>query len=703
LHLPKQLLQWFEERQSRLCHRQLLVITGQEEWATTTAITLLNEKNTNSILWVGEAQVEYEKINIQNYRSKLGHEYDWVIVNCFSGFRANAAMALSGTIKANGLMIILCPELSKWPSYADPEQINRISFGYQQEETYSFFIQHLISSFREDSSVAILTTDQFSGTAFFVEDGLSEKRYYEQEIAIKSICKVAQGHRNRPLVLTADRGRGKSSSLGIAAAKLMLSSDKTIFVTAPHIHTVEQVFAHNKRLLPDALITKNSVVYQSSSLTFKPLDLLLADGSSADLLLVDEASAIPVHILNKLAKKFPRIVFSSTVHGYEGSGRGFEIKFKQHLAEIKPEFKTLHLSEPIRWFQGDMLEQFWFNTLFHNSISSDNEHAPSPFLIECKEVKQSELLEDKTMLADTFELLVAAHYQTSPDDLQRLLDSPEMKCFVLTQGTTIIGVAQIVEEGGKKLSNLATEIAANARRVKGHLVAQNLASSYNQSAFCISKQWRISRIAILPSHQRKGYGHKLLTYIEQQAKNKKIAFLTTAFGCDLSLLKFWFHLGYSATKLGLKPEVSSGEYSCICIKSLSLSSSTLANSLSTEFHIDLLFYMDKELDELSADVLLELLLNFHTKTHASNNNHILKQFIAGTRNLISCKRHVVDGLLSDISKIKHLNAQDRRFVVNFFLQNKSNQHIRNSFNLTGKKQIDDKAREIMTKIFIDFK
>ena len=87
-----------------------------------------------------------------------------------------------------------------------------------------------------------------------------------------SICKVAQGHRNRPLVLTADRGRGKSSALGIAAAKLMQTSVKTICLTAPHIHTVEQVFTHIKRLLPNALITKNSVEYQSSSLTFKSID-----------------------------------------------------------------------------------------------------------------------------------------------------------------------------------------------------------------------------------------------------------------------------------------------------------------------------------------------------------------------------------------------------------------------------------------------
>ena len=315
MNLPKQILHWFEQRQSKLCHRQLLVIAGQERWTTNAAIRLLGNNNKQSILWVSDFQSEYESISIKDYRSKLGHEYDWVVLNCFSGFRANAAMALSGTIKAQGLMIILCPELSEWPNYADPEQSNRISYGYQHINAKSAFIEHLISYFREDSAVAMLSADKFSGKAFFVEDSSDNERYCEQEAAVKSIFKVAQGHRNRPLVLTADRGRGKSSALGIAAAKLMQSSVKTICLTAPHIRTVEQEFIHIKRLLPNALITKNSVVYQSSSLTFKPIDTLLADESSVDLLLVDEASAIPVHILSKLAKKFSRVVFSSTVHG----------------------------------------------------------------------------------------------------------------------------------------------------------------------------------------------------------------------------------------------------------------------------------------------------------------------------------------------------------------------------------------------------
>jgi tRNA(Met) cytidine acetyltransferase len=163
--------------------------------------------------------------------------------------------------------------------------------------------------------------------------------------------------------------------------------------------------------------------------------------------LVDEAASLPIHVLIKLANKFPRIVFSSTAHGYEGSGRGFEMRFIEQLSQLKPDFKRIYLLQPIRWYKNDTLEQFWFNTLFHNVQKKiDNvESEDHPF--SCRHVSKVQLLSDKKLLASLFRLLINAHYQTSQDDLQRLLDAPEIECFILTRGNTLLGVAQIVVQG----------------------------------------------------------------------------------------------------------------------------------------------------------------------------------------------------------------------------------------------------------------
>ncbi len=708
MNLPKQLCHWFEQRRSNLCHRQLLVITGHEEWTRNAAVTLLKDNDIHSILWVGDTEAEYEyeneyeNITVKDYRNKLGHEYEWLVLNCFSGFRANAAMALSGTVKAHGLMVILCPELSEWPYYADPEQNNRISYGYQQKSPQSLFIKHLISCFRENSGVAILSADKFSGEVVFVDDNLEIERYCEQDTAVKSICKVAEGHTNRPLILTADRGRGKSSALGIAAAKLMQTSAKTLYLTAPQIHNVEQVFVHNKRMLSNALITKNGVEYQSSSLTFKPLDVLLTDESLPDLLLVDEASAIPVHILNKLAEKFPRVVFSSTVHGYEGSGRGFEMRFIKQLSQLKPNFKRFNMLQPIRWYKHDTLERFWFDTFFQE-VQSDIENIESiNQQIKCRHVSKVQLLHDKELLADLFRLLINAHYQTSQDDLQRFLDAPEIEFFILTRGKAVLGVAQIVKEGGDCFSELANTIADCSRRVKGHLVAQNLTSSYNSPPFLLAQQWRISRIAIDPEQQRKGFGKQLIQYVEQQANQQHIKFLTTSFGCNTDIIKFWYNSEFTLAKLSAKPEVSSGEHSAICIKPLTREAVETSDTIHEAFYQEFLYQIDKKFQFMSESLLIQILVFEPTgNLGVFENIQLLEQFAIGKRAYFTCKRLLKKYLIINPSCFSKLETPEQTLLVAALLQNLSDQKICTKFNFSGKKQIEHALKTSFRKILFD--
>nr|WP_289848829.1 GNAT family N-acetyltransferase [Paraglaciecola arctica] len=644
-------------------------------------------------MWVGDTESENDCISIKNYRSKLGHEYQWVILNCFSGFRANTAMALSGTIKANGLMIILCPELCQWPSYADPELINRISFGFNQKYTHSYFIQHLISSLKEDKTVALLSKVGFSGSVSYVPNNTWDNLFNEQQLAVESIRKVALGHRNRPLVLTADRGRGKSSALGIAAADLIRSSAKTICITAPHINNIEQVFFHIKRLLPEVTESSNSVSYLSGSLTFKPIDVILEENSHIDLLLVDEASAMPIHLLCKLAKKFSRIVFSSTIHGYEGSGRGFEMRFLKQLSQLKPDYKRVEISQPIRWYKGDTLEQFWFNTLFHNTKHEAKIHDETNQPIICRGISKQELIDDKDLLADLFRLLINAHYQTSQDDLQRMLDAPELQCFILTKGVTLLGVVQIIEEGGRFFGELADNIANCSRRVKGHLVAQSITSSYNMASFVLARQWRISRIAIEPEYQRKGYGKKLINFVEQQAIQHNIEFLTTSFGCNSDILRFWHSSEFVLTKLSSKPEISSGEHSGICIKALADKQQQRIKNLNKEFYQELIYQLDKNFQWMSEGLIKQLLIFMpSTAISFSKELEIIEQFASGKRTYSTCKRLLREYLINSPLDFSRIDIDKQALLVAAFLQNKTDKELCEKFKLSGKKHIEQRLK-----------
>ena len=701
MNLPRPLSVWLDHRGQHLCHRQLLVISGEKNWATSVALKLLETNTNTNALWVGDDKHNVLSINIKDYRSKLGHEFETLVVDCFSGFRANAAMALSGTVKAQGLMILVCPQLDHWAKYDDPEKINRISFGFEKQDVSSQFFRYLSSAFITDHSVALCTKDTFSGSVASADIKSGIQNFDQQNKAIEAIIRVALGHRHRPLVLTADRGRGKSSALGLAAAKLMTQGTHSICVTAAQIGNTEQIFKHAQRMLPMAVATKNNIIHQGNTLSFKPVDQLLNSQESINIVLVDEAASLPIHVLIKLANKFSRIVFSSTVHGYEGSGRGFEMRFIKQLSKLKPDFKKVHLLHPIRWFENDTLEQFWFNTLFQNvqpyikNVESMNQS------MTCRHISKEELLSDKRMLASLFRLLIDAHYQTSQDDLQRLLDAPEIECFILTRGNTLLGVAQIVLEGGECFNELANDIADCTRRVKGHLVAQNIALSYNNVPFLLARQWRISRIAIAPGYQRIGLGKQLINYVEQQARQQDIKFLTSSFGCNSDILRFWCSNQFILVKLSASPEVSSGEHSGICIKPLTDEVVEISKAFQKEFFQELLYQMDKNFRYLSEDILIRILLIGSTvimDTYKSD--EILKQFAIGKRAYTSCKRRLKECLIANPTYFSKLTTQEQHFLVAALLQNLTDKDLCAKFSLSGKKQIEQALKSNFATVLL---
>jgi len=52
--------------------------------------------------------------------------------------------------------------------------------------------------------------------------------------------------------------------------------------------------------------------------------------AQAELVVVDEAAAIPITLVKKLLGPY-MVILSSTVHGYEGTGRSLSLKLIQQL------------------------------------------------------------------------------------------------------------------------------------------------------------------------------------------------------------------------------------------------------------------------------------------------------------------------------------------------------------------------------------
>ncbi len=92
--------------------------------------------------------------------------------------------------------------------------------------------------------------------------------------------------------------------------------------------------------------------FAGEAFRFMAPDALLSSKEKASWLIVDEAAAIPAPLLRQLVSRFPRTLLTTTVQGYEGTGRGFLLKFCASL----PYLQLFSLSAPIRWAAGCPLE-----------------------------------------------------------------------------------------------------------------------------------------------------------------------------------------------------------------------------------------------------------------------------------------------------------------------------------------------------------
>ena len=78
------------------------------------------------------------------------------------------------------------------------------------------------------------------------------------------------------------------------------------------------------------------------------------------MVMIDEAAAIPLPLLTAVVKNCSRLALATTVHGYEGTGRGFELRFGPLLSSQTRGERRVTLTTPVRWAAGDPLERFIF-------------------------------------------------------------------------------------------------------------------------------------------------------------------------------------------------------------------------------------------------------------------------------------------------------------------------------------------------------
>ena len=598
----------------------------------------------------------------QKANENLGQEFDAVVFNAFNSFSVNAFGAMAGTIRGGGYLLLLKP--LSWA--LDSLFLKRFSSLLQQAPSVTFQTP-------TDAPILLEKPPQKTHTSHYATP--------DQEKAVAAIKHVVTGHRRRPLVITSDRGRGKSAALGIAALELSEEAYKKIIVCAPSKNTAKIIFKHAK-----------------TKLSFYSPDELQQQKPEADLLLIDEAAAIPVPLLSDFLKHYSRLVFATTQHGYEGSGRGFAINFKKVLDNETPDWKSCELTTPIRWQENDPLENFVFKALMLDAKPVDAAKVEAFDFTKCEvsKLNKDALIKDDEQLAELFGLLVGAHYQTKPSDFMQMLDDASISIYALRFNHHMVAVLLLAQEGEID-QQLSPEIFKGNRRIKGHLVAQALAANMGIENAPSLKGQRITRIAVHPALQDQGLGSHLLKTVAAEAQGD---YLSTSFGATQTLIHFWEKNGFASAYLSMKRDASSGTHSVIMLCSKTKDGDDLLRQARQSFIESFPLLLSDPFCHLEADVALGLLSGSRQAESLSDQEmRIVEAFADHQRGYENSLLPIWKLLNANLEKLKSLDANHKDILLFKVLQKHSWQTIADKMDdVSGKKQALALLREAVQKL-----
>jgi len=332
--------------------------------------------------------------------------------------------------------------------------------------------------------------------------------------------------------------------------------------------------------------------------------------------MVDEAAAIPVPLLTTLLRRHPRIVFSTTIHGYEGTGRGFAIRFRETLERLTPEWRGLRLVSPVRWGSNDPVERFGFHALLLDASPAPDEAMTDLSVQRCEAavLSRERLLADESLLRELFGLLVLSHYRTRPSDLRNLLDGPTLSVHALLHRGHVAAAALVVEEGGLD-EDLARAVWLGRRRVRGHLLPQSLAVHAGFPEAAPLRYARIMRLAVHPAARRCGLGSRLVRELVRHFGDRGVDAVGTSFGATPELLAFWYRTDFSVVHLGLRAEASSGHHAAFLLHPSSLAGERLTRQVRDRFRERLPALLHGPLRHLEPETVARLLENLPAAPH----------------------------------------------------------------------------------------
>lgn len=550
-----------------------------------------------------ESSLEVEYRPYKDTPKLLGKTYDFAVLDLVNDLKPNDVGRLGGVVAGGGLYILMVPPLEEWTRYITKFQGTLLVPQYKPTDIRHRTKERFWRKLWEHEGIIIYDVekgDVLKRPASEPPEWIKpEIRVPEKAVIPVKIYQLAatqdqvealrlmedlyeKPKRKKALVLIADRGRGKSAALGLGLAGLghrirKMKSQVQLVVSAmeyANVETLAEFLLKGLRTLGyKPGIEKEGGEVKSIKARGIFVDFItpyqLLRRERADIVAVDEAAAVPLPVLYSVHQKFDRTVFATTIHGYEGAGRGFSIRFLKSLREDpNTDVQIYEMKEPIRYGRGDPIEAWLFDVFLLDAEPDKLDEDDYELIRRRRVVYIKDIVEDERRLRPFFGIYVQAHYRNEPDDLGMLLDAPHhtARALALENGKIVVSL-ELAEEGG--LDDSSIEEALRGLKLPGNIIPDRFLKYWRLPEFAKLKGWRIVRIATHPEAQDMGLGTAALKMVEEEARERAYDWVGVGFGVYDKLLKFWIKNGYIPIHISPERNPTSGEYSVLLIKPLS--------------------------------------------------------------------------------------------------------------------------------------
>ncbi|NPA70441.1 MAG: tRNA(Met) cytidine acetyltransferase [Crenarchaeota archaeon] len=602
-------------------------------------------------------KVEIEHRPYKDTDKLLGSTYDFTVMDIIDNLKPNDIGRLGGVVRGGGIYIMLVRPLESWVKFLTKFQEQLLVPQYGPQDVRHLLKKRLWKKFYEHDGICIIDVD--SGR-FLKEPKILEKvepwRRPDIKIPDKrrfptciyklaltqdqvNALKVLEVILDRPkkgektnVIIIADRGRGKSAVIGLAVAAFCHKLRRVkgivrVAVTAMNLTNVmtlmEFVVRGLKELRYDPIVEKDSAGFIRTVRVgaqifvdyYRPYSLLSEDG--IDLVVVDEAAMVPLPVLYGIHARYSRVVYASTIHGYEGAGRGFSLRFLKYLRERKDtRVYEYEMHEPIRYAPNDPVERWLFDTFLLDAEPAKIDKEDLKY-VESKEGLiylapdlEKLALEEEDKLRQFFGIYVQAHYRNEPDDLGMMLDAPHhfIRALALPNGKIVVAV-ELAEEGG--ISDEIIDVMTKGLKLPGNIIPDRLVKYWKLTDFAKLRGWRIVRIATHPELQDRGLGSHMLKLIEKEARERGIDWVGVGFGVHERLLKFWIKNEYKPVHMSPERNPVSGEYSVLLVRPITEQARRDVDYANREFRLRIVNSLHGPYHDLEPEVAVLLLTDWN--------------------------------------------------------------------------------------------